>query len=111
MAKVSKVLGQQSSDSDNAAEVTADPPPTHDAASLPSDQARPPHTAAKHFAKPQVFDGSISWLAFRTQFESISPIHGWNGEEKVGELVACLRGPALEAFAHFPAPTDMTILS
>ena len=102
IAKMSKVLGQQSLDSDNGADEKAEPPDVPGAASPAGEQVSPLSLASKHFAKPQVYDGSISWLAFRTQFDSISSIHGWNDEEKLGELVACLRGPALEAFAHFP---------
>ena len=102
IAKMSKVLGQQSLDSDDGKDEAAKPPDVHGAASPAGEQVPPLSPASKHFAKPQAYDGSISWLAFRTQFDSISSIHGWNAEEKLGELVACLRGPALEAFAHFP---------
>ena len=51
----------------------------------------------------QDYDGSVSWLAFRKQFESIASTHGWSSKESLGELVACLRGSALEVFSHLPA--------
>lgn len=101
MAKMSTVFGQQSSGSGDVSIGAAELSASH-GESPQGDQVSTLPQASKHFAKPQVYDCSISWLAFRTQFDSISSIHGWNDQEKLGELVACLRGPALEAFAHFP---------
>lgn len=58
----------------------------------------------RHFAKPQEFDGSSQWPVFRAQFEAIASLHGWNDNDRLGELVACLKGPALQLFAHLPDP-------
>ena len=79
------------------------PPPTSSDTVAPHEALAVPPT--RHFAKPQDYDGSVPWLAFRTQFEAIASIHGWSDRECLGELVACLRGPALEVFAHLP-PAD-----
>lgn len=56
----------------------------------------------RRFAKPQDFDGSSPWRSFISQFESIANGHGWTASDRLSELVACLRGPALEVFAHLP---------
>ena len=61
----------------------------------------------RHFAKPQEYDGSVPWLSYKTQFEAIAAVHGWNNSDRVGELVACLKGPALEVFAHLPASDQL----
>ena len=66
-------------------------------------QRRDSEYVGRHFAKPQEFDGSCSWISFITQFETIATIHGWSAPDKLGELVGCLKGPALELFAHLPA--------
>ena len=56
----------------------------------------------RRFAKPHEFDGSSPWRSFITQFESIASGHGWTAADKLREPVGCLRGPALEVFAHLP---------
>lgn len=61
----------------------------------------------RHFAKPQEYDGSVPWLSYKTQFEAIAAVHGWADSDRVGELVACLKGPALEVFAHLPASDQL----
>ena len=59
-------------------------------------------TGTRRFAKPQEFDGSAPWRSFIIQFESLADGHGWSSAERRCELVACLRGPALEVFSHLP---------
>lgn len=56
--------------------------------------------AGRRFARPQEYDGTVPWESFRAQFEAVAAIHGWNAQDCLGELVACLRGPALEMFSH-----------
>ena len=56
----------------------------------------------RRFARPHEFDGSSPWRSFITQFEAIASGHSWTAADKLGELVACLRGPALEVFAYLP---------
>ena len=58
--------------------------------------------ASRHFAKPQEYDGSVPWQSYKLQFETIAVSHKWDNADRIGELVACLKGPALEVFAHLP---------
>ena len=100
VARVSALVaeGQRGTGAEGAAGEAA---PQHcPCAPLPADQVP---SAVRHFAKPQDFDGSVPWLAFRSQFETIASVHRWSVGEKLGELIACLRGPALEVFAHLPS--------
>ena len=62
---------------------------------------------AKHFARPREFDGSVPWVSYKSQFEAIAAVHGWKDSDRVGELVACLKGPALEVFTHLPSADQL----
>lgn len=104
VARMSKHFeGKQLPESDSNQVETAGESATPHGGCLPKHPAAAMPSVARHFAKPQDYDGSIPWLAFRKQFESIASTHRWNPKESLGELVACLRGPALEIFAHLPA--------
>ena len=70
--------------------------------SLPQATGGPGVANGRHFARPQDFDGSVPWSSYLVQFEAIAEAHRWTPGDRVGELVACLRGPALEVFAHLP---------
>lgn len=52
--------------------------------------------------KPQDFDGSASWAAYRAQFELIATNNRWSTRQKAVELAASLKGPALETLACVP---------
>ena len=69
------------------------------------DSNRARSSATNHFARPREFDGSVPWASYKSQFEAIASVHGWNDSDRVGELVACLKGPALEVFTHL-SPED-----
>ena len=69
------------------------------------DSSRARSSATKYFARPREFDGSVPWASYKSQFEAIASVHGWNDSDRVGELVACLKGPALEVFTHL-SPED-----
>ena len=62
---------------------------------------QPPEGKGK--LKPLVFDGSVSWAAYHTQFEMIASNKKWNDQEKASYLSAYLKGPALELLGHLPA--------
>ena len=42
----------------------------------------------------QEFDGSVSWSAYRAQFELILVNNGWEDVEKAAYLAGSLKGPA-----------------
>ena len=52
--------------------------------------------------KPAEFDGRVAWEAYKAQFELLAQGRGWSSEEMALQLVASLRGPALEILAHLP---------
>ena len=56
----------------------------------------------RNLAKPGEFDGSTSWSAFIAQFRVIALSQEWNQADKLSVLVASLKGPALQLFAHLP---------
>ena len=78
-----------------------------------AEEHAPPATVAPHFPKPGEFDGSGSWTSFITQFRVIASAQRWNESDKLAMLVASLKGPALEIFAHLPDAdrTDFSRLS
>ena len=59
-------------------------------------------TAPRQFAKPGEFDGSGSWSSFIAQFNAISSAQKWSETDKLAILVASLKGPARDLFAHLP---------
>ncbi len=44
--------------------------------------------------KPPPYNGSSSWEDFKSQFETMATISGWDYRTKCLQLTACLRGPA-----------------
>ena len=50
--------------------------------------------------KPAEFGGQVAWEAYHAQFELLAQGQGRNAQEKALQLVASLRGPALEILAH-----------
>ena len=50
--------------------------------------------------KPAEFGGQVAWEAYHAQFELLAQGQGWSAQEKALQLVASLRGPALEILAH-----------
>ena len=62
----------------------------------------PPTAVGHHFPKPGEFDGSGSWSSFIAQFRVIASAQRWSKSDQLAMLVASLKGPALEIFAHLP---------
>ena len=52
--------------------------------------------------KPAEFDGKVAWEAYQAQFELLARGQEWSSKEMALQLVASLRGPALEILAHLP---------
>ncbi|KAG0719777.1 hypothetical protein GWK47_049794 [Chionoecetes opilio] len=50
--------------------------------------------------KPSDFDGKVGWEAYLAQFELLADAQNWGGTERAMQLVASLRGAALEVLAH-----------
>ncbi|KAK3878809.1 hypothetical protein Pcinc_016619 [Petrolisthes cinctipes] len=50
--------------------------------------------------KPAEFDGGVSWEAYQAQFDMLANAQGWDEKERVLQLVACLRGTAVEVLSH-----------
>ncbi|KAG0713289.1 hypothetical protein GWK47_016526 [Chionoecetes opilio] len=50
--------------------------------------------------KPSEFDGKVAWEAYLAQFEFLADAQDWGGTERAIQLVASLRGAALEVLAH-----------
>ncbi|GBN72220.1 Retrovirus-related Pol polyprotein from transposon 297, partial [Araneus ventricosus] len=46
--------------------------------------------------KSLTFDGQTSWTVFKTQFNVVSSVNGWNNRVKASQLVASLRGSGAE---------------
>ena len=60
---------------------------------------KPVASATAHLV-PQPYDGTVSWTAYRAQFQAVADQHRWNNQERATQLIACLRGPALEVLGH-----------
>lgn len=50
--------------------------------------------------KPSEFDGKVQWEAYFAQFELLAGAQGWDKSECALQLVASLRGAALEVLGH-----------
>ncbi|KAK3895965.1 hypothetical protein Pcinc_000349 [Petrolisthes cinctipes] len=50
--------------------------------------------------KPAEFDGGVAWEAYQAQFDMLANAQGWDKKERVLQLVACLRGIAVEVLSH-----------
>ncbi|KAK8377054.1 hypothetical protein O3P69_013598 [Scylla paramamosain] len=53
--------------------------------------------------RPQEFDGTVSWEAYKTQFELLASARQWSRPEMAMQLVWALKGPALEVLNQLPA--------
>ena len=56
--------------------------------------------AAAQRAPPH--DGRSTWEAYRTQFEMLARVNGWNEMEKATYLAVSLKGPALTVLSNIP---------
>lgn len=52
--------------------------------------------------RPQEFDGTVSWEAYRTQFELLASARQWSRPEMAMQLVWALKGGALEILSQLP---------
>lgn len=52
--------------------------------------------------RPQEFDGTVSWEAYRTQFELLASARQWSRPEMAMQLVWALKGAALEVLNQLP---------
>ncbi|GBM39862.1 hypothetical protein AVEN_45815-1 [Araneus ventricosus] len=52
--------------------------------------------------KPLTFNGQTSWTVFKTQFDVVSSTNGWTDSVKASQLVASLRGLAVEVLLGIP---------
>ncbi|GBO08306.1 hypothetical protein AVEN_80509-1 [Araneus ventricosus] len=61
---------------------------------------------------PLTFDEQTSWTIFKTQFDVVSSTNGWTDFVKASQLVASLRGSAVEVLQGIPADklTDLTTI-
>ena len=50
--------------------------------------------------KPAEYDGKVPWEAYHAQFELMAEAQDWSQEEKAFQLVASLRGRAVEILGH-----------
>ncbi|KAK8389181.1 hypothetical protein O3P69_020863 [Scylla paramamosain] len=53
--------------------------------------------------RPQEFDGTVSWEAYKTQFELLASARQCSRPEMAMQLVWALKGPALEVLNQLPA--------
>ena len=78
------------------------PSPPHSVASgCSTDGGKRPKYGLRH--RPQEFDGSVSWEAYRAQFELLADARCWSSKEKALQLVGALKGSALEVLNQLPA--------
>lgn len=59
--------------------------------------------SGKFKAHPNVYNGSIPWQQYVTQYELIASLNGWADVEKAKLLCASLQGPALAVLCALPA--------
>ena len=52
--------------------------------------------------RPQEFDGTVSWEAYKTQFELLASARQWSRSEMAMQLVWALKGAALEVLNQLP---------
>ena len=64
-------------------------------ASVPKAETSTLRDMVERTQKPAVFDGKTSWDAYKTQFEIVAEINGWESQEKAAFLIASLQGQAL----------------
>ena len=80
------------------------PSPLHSRASghsSGSDKRRKYKHGLRH--RPQEFDGSVSWEAYKAQFELLADARCWSRSVKALQLVGALKGSALEVLNQLPA--------
>ena len=53
--------------------------------------------------KPASFDGSTSWLDYKTHFDMCAELNGWNDKQKGLHLAVSLRGQAQGVLGNLPA--------
>jgi len=53
--------------------------------------------------RPSPYDGRTAWDAYKTQFEMLADLSGWNEVEKATYLAINLKGPALTVLSNLPA--------
>lgn len=70
-------------------------------------------TSATERCLPQPYDGTVSWAAYKAQFQAVADQNRWNNQERAAQLIASLRGPAVEVLGHLPQGTcqDFFLLS
>ncbi|GBL55749.1 hypothetical protein AVEN_107237-1 [Araneus ventricosus] len=69
-------------------------------------------TYSRPTVKSLTFDGQTSWTVFKTQFDVVSSVNGWNNFVKASQLVTSLRGSAAEVLQGIPSDklTDLTTI-
>jgi len=81
------------------------PTPKRQPCSLTPPRSPPRHTGSPMELgtrrKPSEFDGRVAWEAYLAQFELVADAQGWSVDERALQLVASLRGAALEVLGHF----------
>lgn len=62
---------------------------------------------------PSRYDGRTAWDAYKTQFEMLANLNGWNGVEKATYLAINLKGAALTVLSNLPTQSrsDYTALT
>ncbi|GBN45947.1 Retrovirus-related Pol polyprotein from transposon 297 [Araneus ventricosus] len=65
--------------------------------------ANPDLTYSRPTIKSLTFDGQTSWTVFKTQFDVVSSVNGWNNRVKASQLVASLRGSEAEVLQGIPS--------
>ncbi|GBN20268.1 hypothetical protein AVEN_106506-1 [Araneus ventricosus] len=75
-------------------------------------QTSPELMYARSTIKSLTFDRQTSWTVFKTQFDVVSSTNGWTDFVKASQLVASLRGSAVEVLRGIPADklTDLTTI-
>ncbi|GBN02446.1 hypothetical protein AVEN_141611-1 [Araneus ventricosus] len=67
---------------------------------------------ARSTVKPLTFDGQTSWTVFKARIDVVSSTNEWTDFVKASQLVASLRGSAVEVLQGIPADklTDLTTI-
>ncbi|GBM20740.1 hypothetical protein AVEN_105967-1 [Araneus ventricosus] len=74
--------------------------------------ANPEFLYLRPTVKPLTFNMLTSWTVVKTQFDVVSSTNGWMDSVKASQLVALLRGSAVEVLQGIPADklTDLTAI-
>ena len=77
--------------------------PASSSISAGSDCTPGDHDSSRSHQQPPPYDGRSPWDAYRTQFQMLATVNGWNTQEKAAYLAVSLKGAAVNVLNGIPA--------